>query len=252
MNAITTQEQQAVAVQPLAGPMSGALQMLQAGVSIEQMQGIMALQKEYEANEARKAYVADMAEFKKNPPVILKDKEVAYSGTQYMHATLGGVTEAVVAALAQHGFSHSWDTTQRDDGQVFVTCILTHRMGHSESTALNSAPDQSGKKNNIQALASTVSYLSRYTLLLACGLATKDMGADDGQQSEGAQYNADSMLDLWTDLVNDATSLEVLSSTRKSAVAAFQKVNDVDGWNTIKALVADRRAVLESATGVKA
>lgn len=258
MNAITTTENNALATsQPtqFTGPMGSAIAALQAGMSIEQMQGVMGLQTSWEANEARKAYVHDMAIFKLNPPVIFKDTEVAYAGTAYMHATLGGVTEKIVGALAQHGFSHAWEVVQKDDGQVFVSCRLTHRLGHSELTTLKSSPDTSGKKNNIQALASTVSYLSRYTLLLACGLATKDMGVDDGRHSEGEQYNADAMLEMWVDLVNDATSLEVLSSTKKSAGLAFKKRGDIDGWNTIKALVADRRAVLEASvapTGVSA
>ena len=250
MNAITTTENHALASVPqAAGPLAAAMQALQAGMTIEQMQGLMGLQKDWEANEARKSYVADMAVFKLNPPQILKDKEVAYAGTQFMHATLGGVTAAVVAALAQNGFSHSWSTMQRDDGQVFVTCILTHRLGHSESTTLNSSPDQSGKKNNIQALASTVSYLQRYTLLAACGLATMDMGSDDGQQSEGSQHQADSMLDMLIDMVNEVPSLEALEITRASAISAFKKakdankdVNYVPLWNELKQVIEVKRA----------
>ncbi len=78
------------------------------------------------------------------------------------------------AGLAAHGFSHRWDTKQAD-GRIEVSCILTHNLGHSESTTLEASPDSSGKKNAIQQVASTVTYLQRYTLLAACGLATKDM-----------------------------------------------------------------------------
>lgn len=173
----------ALAAQPASSPMGNALAALQAGVSIEQMQGLLAIQKEWEANEARKAYVAAMAEFKKNPPEIFKRKAVEFTTrdgdtTSYKHATLGDVTTAIINGLAQHGISHRWDTKQAE-GRIVVTCILTHNMGHSESTSLEAAPDASGKKNGIQQVASTVTYLQRYTLLGASGLATKDMD-DDG------------------------------------------------------------------------
>lgn len=104
MNAITKTESSALAVQQPAGPMAAAIQALQAGMTVEQMQGLMGLQIDWEKNEARKAYVADMAAFKLNPPEILKTKLVAFSGTEYRHATLGDVTRAVVDALARHGF----------------------------------------------------------------------------------------------------------------------------------------------------
>lgn len=184
MNSISVVEQQSVAVpqntQLAVGPMANAIAAIQAGMSLEHLKGIMELQKEWEANEARKAYVADMAAFKLNPPEIYKTKLVSFSGTEYMHATIGDVAKAIVDALAHHGFSHSWETKQ-DGGLITVTCRITHRMGHSESNSMQSAPDISGKKNSIQAIASAQTYLQRYTLLAACGLATMDLPDDDGR-----------------------------------------------------------------------
>lgn len=184
MSEIVEVEQRAEATTALSGPMGSALQALQAGATIEQMQGLLALQKDWEANEARKAYVAAMAEFKKNPPEIFKRKQVNFTTrdgdtTSYQHATIGDVTSLTVAGLAAHGFSHRWDTKQ-DGGRIIVSCILTHNLGHSELTTLEASPDSSGKKNAIQQVASTVTYLQRYTLLAACGLATKDLEDDDG------------------------------------------------------------------------
>lgn len=191
MNAVTTVENHAVAAtqntQLAVGPMANAIAALQAGMTIDHLKGIMELQEKWEANEARKCYVADMAAFKLNPPEIVKNKLVGYvnkdgSTTGYFHATLGGVAGVVVDALAAHGFSHSWETRQAD-GLITVTCRITHRMGHSESTSMQAQPDQSGKKNAIQAVASSITYMQRYTLLAATGLATMDMPDDDGQSA---------------------------------------------------------------------
>lgn len=192
MNAVVQAETNALATQQgtqlAVGPMANAIQALQTGMSIEHLQGVMALQKEWEANEARKAYVADMAAFKLNPPTILKTKLVGYKNkdgthTGYMHATLGSVASAVVEALATHGFSHSWETKQAS-GIITVNCKITHRLGHCETTCMEAMPDQSGKKNAIQAVASSITYMQRYTLLSACGLATMDMPDDDGRGNE--------------------------------------------------------------------
>jgi hypothetical protein len=183
MNSIVKAEQREISAtqnQVAVGPMANAIAALQAGMTIESLRGIMDLQKEWEANEARKAYVADMAAFKLNPPEIYKSKQVAFQGTSYMHATIGDVARGTVDALARHGFSHSWETRQHD-GVITVSCKITHRLGHTESTSMQAPPDISGKKNSIQAIASAQTYLQRYTLLAACGLATMDLPDDDGQ-----------------------------------------------------------------------
>lgn len=156
------------------------------GADLDRLERLLALQERWEANEARKAFVQAMTEFKRNPPEILKTKLVQFLDVKYMHATLGDVTAAVIEALARHDFSHRWDTQQPGDGRIVVHCIITHAKGHSETNTLMASPDVSGKKNAIQAIASAVTYLERYTLLSACGLATKDMEDDDGRVSGGA------------------------------------------------------------------
>ena len=158
------------------------------GADLDRLERLMALQERWEANEARKAYTAAMAEFKRNAPTITKDKHVAFQTqkgtTEYDHATLGNVVKQVVAGLSAHGFSHAWNP-KRAEGRVHVTCTLTHRLGHSESITLDAAPDESGGKNSIQALGSAISYLQRYTLLAITGLATEDATDDDGAGTEG-------------------------------------------------------------------
>ncbi len=158
------------------------------GSSMENIEKMMELQERWEANEARKAYFAAVAEFKKVPVKILKNKNVSFeskntqSTTSYSHATLGNVAELIGVELSKHDLSTSWKTAQ-DQAGVTVTCTLTHSMGHCESTSLTAPPDNSGKKNNIQAIGSTVSYLQRYTLLAITGQATHDQD-DDGIASE--------------------------------------------------------------------
>lgn len=175
-----------VPVKVMRSPIEMASQLIEQKVDPEFVQKMLDLQIRHEMNEARKAYFNAVTEFKKNPPKIWKDKNVTYgkvgNETSYNHATLGNVTETISTELSKHGLSANWKQTQAD-GQLTVTCILTHRLGHSESTSLTAANDTSGGKNTIQAVSSTNSYLCRYTILAITGLATHDMD-DDGQKSE--------------------------------------------------------------------
>lgn len=164
----------------------GLLEMAIArGADLDKIEHYMKLKREWEADEARKAFVAAMAEFKQDPPQIFKTKEVAFSGTSYKHATLGDVTAAITPALAKVGISHKWTVDQSKPGRIVVTCVLTHKLGHSESVSMESGADDSGKKNAIQAVASAINYMQRYTLLSATGLSTHDeKNEDDGAGSE--------------------------------------------------------------------
>lgn len=160
---------------------------LERNAPLEQIEKFMDLNDRWEAKQARNAFVQAMAAFKAEPIEILKRKRVffesAKGATDYNHAELSDVCDAIVPALAKHDLSHRWDVKQAD-GQIQVTCVLTHIGGHSESLTLSSGADQSGNKNSIQAIGSAATYLSRYTLLLITGLATKAMRDDDGRGSD--------------------------------------------------------------------
>lgn len=177
MNEITQYQepQSAVAITPMT--------MLSMAVSqnadLDKLERLMELQSRWELNEARKAFNTAMGEFKSEGVTVGKDATVKYGTTSYVHATLGNVCGVVGAALAKHGLSHRWNI-QQGDGRIKVTCILSHTLGHSESVTLEAGSDTSGSKNSIQAIASTVTYLERYTLLAATGTATAEQD-DDGR-----------------------------------------------------------------------
>jgi len=131
--------------------------------------------------QAKEAYYKAMAWWSSDAPVIIKDKEVSYKAgggtTAYKHAGLGNVTQAINTSMSQYGLHASWTTTQ-PEGKITVKCVVTHELGHSESTSLTADADTSGSKNPIQAIGSTVSYLSRYTILALTGLATHEQDTD--------------------------------------------------------------------------
>jgi len=166
------------------------------GADLGHLERVLALQIKWEENEAKKAYVEAMAAFKVNPPEIEKDKTVSFPAggktTSYTHASLANVTRKINDGLSKHGLSAGWSTKQ-ENGNITVTCKITHKMGHSEETSLTAAPDNSGSKNAIQAIGSAISYLERYTILALCGLATADMD-DNGNTTEVKYITEDQLI----------------------------------------------------------
>ena len=165
-------------------PVITPMQMLQIAVEqnadLDKLSKLMDLQERWEANEARKAFVAALTAFKADPPTIIKNKSVGFGKTAYDHATLDQVACVISAALSDHGLSHRWEINQNNENTIRVTCTITHEQGHSERVSMQAPADTSGSKNSIQAIASTVTYLERYTLLAATGLAAKDQDDDSG------------------------------------------------------------------------
>lgn len=196
------------------------MQMLQIaveqGADLEKLSKLMDLQERWEANEARKAFVSAKAAFRAEAPTIGKNKEVGFKSkdrskadTNYHHATLDNVADALSPVLSRHGLAYSWETEQLEGGLIRVTCILTHEAGHSERVSLQAGADQSGNKNNIQAVGSTVTYLQRYTLLSITGTATKDQdddGLDGGAGALVSPEQKDQIIALIKDVEADTAA----------------------------------------------
>lgn len=163
--------------QPDLNPLQLVQVAVEKGVDAEQLKMLMELQREWKADRARDEFVAAMSEFRAEALKIVKDKAVAFGTTAYKHATLANIVAVAAPALSKHGLSHRWETKQ-EGGIITVTCVITHKYGHSEHTALSAAPDKSGGKNDIQAVGSAVSYLQRYTFMAITGLAAADQDTD--------------------------------------------------------------------------
>jgi hypothetical protein len=153
------------------------------GKSIEVLERLMALQERWEANEARKAFEAAMAAASAEMPTLVKNRSVGFasknggSNTSYQHEDLAEVVGAVAPILGKHGLSHRFKVTT-EPNRITVSCVISHALGHSIENSLVAPADNSGNKNSIQAIGSTITYLSRYSLKASLGLAAAH--DDDG------------------------------------------------------------------------
>ncbi len=207
---MTEVKQKPIVVKEGSSPAEMMAQVLASGLDLEKAEKYLELQERWEKKEARKSYHSAMADFKSNPIKIEKDKKVDFAKKEgggrvkYNHSSLANVVDKITIELSKYGLSASWSTKQ--NGNVIVTCCITHRMGHSEQTTLEAPPDTTGSKNSIQAIGSTISYLQRYTLLSALGLATSDM--DNDGSGEDVEKISDKELSNLLDLVVAVESTE--------------------------------------------
>lgn len=185
---------------PVNSPMGMMMAAVKQGIALEQVEKMMDLQERWEQREAEKAFNDAMAAFKSEAVEIIKSKTVSYNSTSYAHEELYDIVEAVGPALSKHGFAWGWKTEQ-EGGQIRVTCVLKHKHGHSESVSLQSPPDNSGGKNSIQAIGSTVTYLERYTLRAITGVASKGQD-DDGYGATPAAMVTETQARTLSDLLD--------------------------------------------------
>lgn len=162
-------------------PMQMAYQLVSSGADFASVKEMLALSKELAADQARRAFDEAVSAAKAEIPTITKN---AKGHNNKAYANFAAYAEALKEVLATHGLSYRFRANQTD--RITVTCVLSHKGGHSEENSLSGPADSSGSKNAIQAIGSTLTYLQRYTLIQALGLAAADDddGANHGKSDE--------------------------------------------------------------------
>lgn len=202
------------------------------------LQVLLDVQLKWEANESRKRFEAAFEQFKRNLPEIFKTKKVQAGQITYSHAELDKITPIITESLLSVGIVHYWKTGDLN-GRTVVTCVLKG-FGHTEEAAtLSGPPDTSGSKGSVQAIGSTKTYLERYTLLAACGIAAK--GMDDDGKTEGLPE--DTVLDYCAAL-KDASDWDSLRKVCKEAVEKANNVKDTSAKERFRKIFEDRKREL--------
>jgi hypothetical protein len=193
-------------------PMAMIEQAIQGKADVAILERLMALQERWEANEAKKAFDRALSIAKSKMPDIVKETPANFG----KFANLETISKIVTPILADEGLTHRFGS-DFDGRNIIVTCIISHERGHREECSrLPGPPDLSGGKNAIQAVGSASTYLQRYTLLMALGLApAKD---DDGDSAGPAGASAKPP----PPLISDAQYENLLSDMKKAEVTPEQ------------------------------
>lgn len=154
---------------------------INSNLDVEKLKELMQLQKQWQADQARKAFFAAMNDFQSKVPEIRKGKKVGFETqkgkTEYHYAPLSEIVRQIKDTCQECGLSYRWEIKDTKE-DIQVTCLITHIDGHTEQTTMMSNPDLTGSKNPIQGRGSAIEYLKRYTLIGALGLSTTDSDVD--------------------------------------------------------------------------
>lgn len=152
------------------------------GADVDKLEKLMALQERWQANKARAAFFAAIADFQSECPDLRKTKAVNFEtksggSTNYNYAPLADIARQIKVLMKKHSLSYRWEFQDKSP-EIIVTCLVTHIEGHTEKTTMSALADVTGSKNPIQARGSAIEYLKRYTLIGALGLSTADSDID--------------------------------------------------------------------------
>lgn len=238
--------------EPISPPASSALtpmamvsQAVANGASLEMVSKLMDLQERVEKAQGRRAFDNAVAAAKGEIKPIVKDRVVDFTTqkgrTNYRHESFAAVADAVDHILHKHGLSYRHRASQ-DGARLTVTCILAHRDGYSEETTLSAGNDNSGNKNDLQSIGSSATYLQRYTLKLALGLATTDKD-DDGKGSAQEDLPISGAAQAAIDLIAACVTLQDLSDWRVKNDPIVQKLDSNDADAVVRAWKDRRRQI---------
>jgi len=217
---MTTEVAKTIENVPVDGSMSPLVQAAMNGsLDTEKLKELLAIQKEYEANEAKKAYHKAVSAFKASPVIVTKDK----FNNQYKsyYTSIENMVNTVNKELSKFNLSAHWEVNQEDE--IRVTCILSHELGYSERSSMKGPPDTSGAKNQLQQIKSTVTYLKLATYEAVTGIASSLVNVSDDANSATVKTITKEQIETLLALITEV----------KADEKAFMKICKVEAWEQL-------------------
>jgi hypothetical protein len=189
---------------------------------VAKLEKLLAMRERWESSEARKAFNVAFAAFKAEAIEIIKNRQVTDGPLKNKrYAELFSVVNAVTPALSARP-SASWRSarTKRTGSRSPARSATSSGMPRVVSMA--GPPDAGGAKNAIQARASTITYLERYTLKAICGVAEQ---GDDNDGGTGGRMHENAYADHLA-AIDNAKDEKSLMKAFGAAWKAGEAIND--------------------------
>ena len=152
---------------------------IELNVDLDAFEKLVNLVEKVQIDKAKREFYEAFAKFQSQVPPILKSSEVNMGAgrPRYNYASLYDIISKIQKPLGDNHLSYRWDV-KNDDDIIEVTCILSHKGGYELQTSIAAPRDSSPGKSTVQAIASTITYLKRYTLISLLGIGTADPDDD--------------------------------------------------------------------------
>lgn len=183
-------------------------------LDVDKLERLMEMKERHDREVSRKLFLEALSKFQSQCPEIRKNKEVDAplkdgGKLKYSYAPLSDIERQIKDLMRECGLTKRWETVE-DQTKITVTCIITHTSGHSERTSMTATPDDSGKKNTIQARGSSFTYMQRYTLIGALGIGTADNDIDGRFNEKDVDELHKDYMKLYNELIQKNPSFERL------------------------------------------
>ena len=152
---------------------------IELNVDLDAFEKLVNLVEKVQIDKAKREFYEALSNFQGECPTVMKKSEVnmGYGKPHYNYASLGDIITEIQKTLQKNGLSYHWKVNN-DDSFIEVTCILAHKSGYELQTSISAVEDATPGKSNVQAIASTITYLKRYTLISLLGIGTADPDDD--------------------------------------------------------------------------
>jgi hypothetical protein len=163
------------------------------GADPQVLRELLAVKREWEADEAKKAYFFAVSEFQKRSPIIEKGDDA--HGKKY--ARMDRIWRTVRPIFTELGLSCTWQVCLVKEGLCHVEGQLAHVAGHSIPLVMDVAlPAIVSGQNAAQQVGSARTYAQRYAFCAALGIQTGEDDDAHGVASKITVPMADALVDL--------------------------------------------------------
>ncbi len=231
--------------QPDASALSVITHAIEKGATPETMRELLAVRREWEADEARKAFNLSLADFQRQCPIIPKEDK-AYDK---MYARMDRIWRTIRPISTPLGLTVTWQVCELREGNIaHVEGTLAHEQGHGQPIRMDvplpaRITNSSGKElqNAAQQMGSAFTYAQRYAFCAALGVVTGD--DDDDGAGAGAEFISELEAKQVSELLAACEGLAEFDKAKFWRWAGVTNVREITG-NRLADVLAALRAKL--------
>ena len=196
-------------------------------VDIDKMERLFLMQERIVSRNAKQAFNSDLALMQSEVPSITERGEISIRGAvQSKFAKFEDINDVMKPIMQRFGFAMSF-RTKFEGGMIIVTGILSHKLGHSEETSMILPADNTGNKNAVQSVGSTVSYGKRYTMCAMLNITSRGEDDDGGKPAVKAPMAAPQLSQHQVDEIIMALDVAGIDQAEFLKVARVETVQEI-------------------------
>jgi hypothetical protein len=203
-----------------------------ASVDASKMEALVGLYERMQDREAKQRFNAAIVACQSEMPRVKKDKKIVHeakpgkSGMQVRYASYERIDEVIRPIYQAHGFSVQFSMDKPDAGKYLTTATVRHVGGHVKDYSIPVQLDQSGGKNDIQGIGSSMAYARRYLLTMIFNVIVEGDDTDGATKPQTiTQDQADTLRSLIEERKgNPAKTLEYVSKVTGQQITRLEDI----------------------------